>query len=76
MCQAILLCAHVSGSTMSLLLFSLYFFYMDCKTIGDYTLERRAVILSAEKPFNIGSVLHVLLTDIAFVFRNVIEFSL
>jgi len=39
---------------------------MDCKTIGDYTLERRAVILSAEKPFNIGSVLHVLLTDIAF----------
>jgi len=49
---------------------------MDCKTIGDYTLERRAVILSAEKPFNIGSVLHVLLTDIAFVFRNVIEFSL
>ena len=33
-----------------------------------------AVLPSIEKPFNIGSVLHVLLTDIAFVFRNVIEF--
>jgi len=76
MCQAILLCAHVSGSTMYYCYFLYIFFYMDCKTIGDYTLERRAVILSAEKPFNIGSVLHVLLTDIAFVFRNVIEFSL